>query len=551
MAKSNYKGKKRRNIRKDRVECEDIQKEDRRDNDVSWYAYSPQLVIDAASLAYSNPLGARYNYYDAVSSGHDFAGTAEGLKNETLPGIIALETAPTVGISVDNSSAINLAARNLYTYVRHANSGHSNYDSPDLMMYVLAMDSAYSIYAFMTRAYGILSTYSQFNRYLPQGLFTAMNLDFDDFQTHMADFRYYINQYAVKLSAYCIPGNMSYILRHIWLYSNVYKDADILKSQLYVYTPSHVYRFAEGAETSETVNHLEPVFLGRRGVSSAKALTFSELMAIADMQIRSIVVSESMNIMSGDILKAFGQGAIMQIAPIPADYNIVPVYSVEVLQQIHNATVLPFGTGTASEDFENFRITQNTELTDVNSGALLFNPTFKHSTSYGNGFRLFDIAADFPDPGITMVGSRLTVGTTESFADSTYSIKLDSCGSDICVGMYVIRNEWNNSTDTLEIKVSDNYTYSYQGLVYPTSGVVQTAQVTERLFDLTKFDFHPQVVLFLTPSTSDVPPVYAGTLGDVFNSTMVSNFELRKMHETALLSQLHVPTYGSYALGNS
>ena len=112
-------------------------------NDASWYAANSQLLKDAASLAYSESVGSGYSVVMNPVTEQDWV--------TSIPGVYAIHTAPAIGVSKDNASAINIAARNIYSYVRHANAGHSNYDSPDLMIYLMAMDSLYSVLSFMAR----------------------------------------------------------------------------------------------------------------------------------------------------------------------------------------------------------------------------------------------------------------------------------------------------------------------------------------------------------------------------------------------------------------
>ena len=101
-------------------------------NDPAYYALNSQLLVDAASHAFSDATGTKIPWSTKGYNEHlivpDIA---------SIPGVMSFRIAPTVGISTDQSSAVNVAARNIYSYVRHANSGHSNYDAPDLMMYLL------------------------------------------------------------------------------------------------------------------------------------------------------------------------------------------------------------------------------------------------------------------------------------------------------------------------------------------------------------------------------------------------------------------------------
>lgn len=202
-------------------------------NDSSWYSRSQQLVLDAANLSYSSILGAKMerdaNIFDGI---YPYAAPS-------IPGVMALRWAPAYGISTDANSAINVAARRLYSYVRHANSGHSNYDSPDLMIYIMAMDNLYALHAMGLRAYGVARHYQMLNRYVPETLLKALGFD-ASIQYNLADFRLALNTLAIKLSAMAVPSEFDIFKRHVWLNSGVYKDSPSEKSQMYVFTPDQL-----------------------------------------------------------------------------------------------------------------------------------------------------------------------------------------------------------------------------------------------------------------------------------------------------------------------
>lgn len=81
----------------------------------------------------------------------------QGRDTFVVPGIMTFMYAPSIGVAFStDSAAINVAAKNIYAYVRFANSGARNYDAPNLMTYLLALDSAYQIYACGVRLYAAL-----------------------------------------------------------------------------------------------------------------------------------------------------------------------------------------------------------------------------------------------------------------------------------------------------------------------------------------------------------------------------------------------------------
>lgn len=167
-----YCGKKQSSCRNDKRE--DLES---KTNDPTWYSSDPALLRDAASIPFSWPVGTPI----------DLNVPDVSKMRWSVPGICALDVVPVYGTNESKTSALNIAANSLYSFVRHANSGHSNYDAPDLMLYVCAMSQVYSFINYMMRAYGLANLYSQKNRYLPAGLLQASGIDHSKIIDNLAD----------------------------------------------------------------------------------------------------------------------------------------------------------------------------------------------------------------------------------------------------------------------------------------------------------------------------------------------------------------------------
>lgn len=208
-------------------------------NSPAWYNKNPQLTKDVANFSFSQITGLPQNWSgDMPTKGSEFDGD-----KHYVPPLMKLNYLPTYGKSTMKSHALNVAAEKFYSFIRHANSGSRNYESPDLMMYIMAMDSAISLWAHAMRTYGLLRTYSPSNRYLPKQVVEAINGDFDAFQNDMAQFRSDINWFAAKLSSFNIPNTCDMIRRHMFMVSNLYMDQDSPKGQMYIFEPIRFYRF--------------------------------------------------------------------------------------------------------------------------------------------------------------------------------------------------------------------------------------------------------------------------------------------------------------------
>lgn len=483
-------------------------------NDPSWYAASAELLRDSASLSYNNAIGVKMdlgidNYLGNPSK-------CPGLKSS--PGIMAFNVVTGPGTSKDNSSAVNIAARNVYSFVRHQNSGHTNYDSPDLMMYLLAMDEIYAYYNNLKRVYGVLATYSIKNRYMPAAIVKSLGFDYSDLLQHLPELRYYINVLCNKINTLCVPATMSYMIRHSWLFSNIYADSDSPKAQLYVFR-QYIYRtYEEQVLPATLTSHYLPF-----------NCTYDDIRAIGDEMLSKVIESEDMNIMSGDILKAYGEGGLFRVTPIDENYTVAPVYNEEVLMQIENMTILPAGSF-------NSNITYN-----VDTNTIIYNPTVKSSAIGWATNRIINMHKSEVQPSDTMVATRLMVQPTrETIKEDEPSqcvFNLTSMGSEVIAGAAMYYYDTDDS-DNWVLKRTDFDSIIY----YEPDDYDPTDLSTVTMIE--KFDWHPCIwLIFHSGQTGRLNFNETDLVGysfDLENYTIIDHLTLTKMHDTAILSEFGI-----------
>lgn len=323
-------------------------------NDVAWYTKNPQMVKDAASITTSNVSGYSIRYTN--TNNEVYSGVSA-----VTPGILALEYIPTISnyfwdapdrstsSVADETSVINLAAKNVYSFIRHANSGRTNYDSSDLMGAIIAATNAFAAIGNAVRAYGIAMQYSQRNRYMPNALLSAMGFSPSSVINNLNDFRSRINTLIAQASVIWIPSNMSVLARQFWLCSNVYTDSESDKSQFYLFRPSVFYKWDPTFE--------EPNSLGDSYLLTSAAIPYSNGVITYDAYcnyvqnlLAPIISDESLGIMFGDMLKAYGAGNLFTLQQIPENYSVRPVHNAEVLSQIHNSTAINVGASHIKQD---------------------------------------------------------------------------------------------------------------------------------------------------------------------------------------------------------
>lgn len=529
-------------------------------NDVSWYTKNPQLLKDSASLSFFNPLGNAYplKYYNLESIGYQDSAYSNG-----IPGILALHLAPTIGISTGPASSANVAARNIYSYVRHANSGHANYEAPDLFMYLMAVSSAYSYFAHLCRAYGVLRYYNQKNKYLPTSMITALGFAGPNDVTNIATLRQRINYLGVKLRSLYVPNTMSYFIRQMWCYTGVYKDAAADKAQLYVYVPEYVFKWSSTGSRYGT--SLEPYWL--YADNGLPQWTLAESCDILNGLLDALLSDEDAGIMGGDLLKAYGQDKMFQLRELSEDYIVEPAFSEEVLNQIHNASIMGMnprccrGTEVTDEGGvkfgSDFKVTQ-----DPDTGYIKFNPVWyvDASQSTSKGFAMEDIASGVPfalakeqyldlsyddaTPERIMVASRLTtcaVITNKQGATmdkDNYVMGITGCGSEIVTRaqLFSVDNGGNTTITTLEgIDVSST-------MYFNSAATVPVSSANNLMNTLNMLGYFAMAPRVHTGMINDSRRLFStGVCGDLYNFTTVNFQDINRMHDAAVLSEFDVP----------
>lgn len=423
-----------------------------------------------------------------------------------VPGVLALNIVPSIGTYDDSNatSAVNLAAKNIYSYVRHANSGSNNYDAPDLMMTILAADQVFSAISMAVRAYGIAMNYNQLDRYTPIALLRAMGFNPDNVINNMAQFRYLINQAIARASVIWVPSDMSIVARHYWLYSNVYRDSEDRKAQYYMFVPTNFLKFEPTAET--TGSSLSVVSWG-----NSTAHTIDDWYNMITSMLDPIISDEDMGIMFGDMLKAYGSNNLFTMNQIPDNYTIMPVYNPEVLSQIHNAT---------TTSVEPSGVSQKNNVIYQKKGDISRN-AFKAYLSTFNFWKAN------PDPSTVMVSSRL-----RSWVDS---VVIDTEGK-----------------ETAGVKCGTEYVINFALYYYDnTNTLVRTlfksmnpSLTTGSIGLLSKFDWMPQFGDYTYHAgatvNSDTFNVNSFIM-DLDNYTEITTNTMQKMHDVALFSEFGVP----------
>lgn len=521
----------------------DTAKADR--NDPQWYFKNAQILKDVASFSFSKPLGTRTGFYDTVAEVPGVTNNQHAL-TISAPGLLSIGIGPTIGIAEDSQSPVNLAATNVYSYVRYKNSGAANYDAPDIMLYLIAMDSIYSCWNWMKRIYGVASTYSQLNRYQPLAYMAANGVDFADILSNLADFRAYLNIKASEIATFCVPATMTFNVRHSWLFSNIYTDSETYKAQEYMFVPLWFYQYDETSSSQGGKLTPVPVLQGFNPQDDTPKYTFQALKDLLNTMINMVNYSEDIGIMSGDILKAYGEGGLYTLSTFEPDYKVEPVYSKEVLSQIENATVV---SNLDNTSLQTFTITQ-----DPNTNYLKCAPTVTGPLSAIGDSHILNFHWNDPSPEDVVVATRLKA----SFHRASVSAPnvITSLGSEFVSGVWVFNFAVTSSSAIVAYNISGplklvayspNYVPTIPGGTGQTTSTV-SAKYVQRIAEILNymsFDWAPIIPYRngFTPTNSDDATVltYCGLLGDIDNYTLLDEEDLQAMHLMALLTEFNVP----------
>lgn len=484
-----------------------------------WMVASDIISKSVASISFNTATGAPIDLGLPANIGND--------ELMSIPGIMTLKYMPTPGISTSNNSAVNLAARAMYSYVRHANSGHSNYDAPDLMMYLLAMDSMYAFLSWARRLYGYLSFYTQYNRYVPRALIEANGVDYDDLMSDPARFRSSLNLLIQSAGALVIPGSLGFIKKHMWMASNCYLDDMSVKAQLYQFVPNGFWIYDEKSGPGQ---------LTFKTLSDTHLMAIGEIISVGRDIINPLVQSEDINIMSGDILKAYGVDNIFKVGLIEEDYSVVPSYNPAALNIIQNATILQSQI-TAKDNV----ITQDVSVTEL-GGAILYNPTFTHTIGgeYGhcftNGSRILTMHKDDVDPRDVILA---TMGMVCTKGEGP-KVSVRSCGSEIFVAIIVSHFITTEEGPKLKHSIA-------RGYVSALRSEADYAAFIKNGNLVNFFNDHPAQLAYSKEGTGETAVVkFAAMNLDVDNYAIVSPEVLDNIHDASLMAMFNVPIMGVF-----
>lgn len=509
-SKNKYSRSKGKNDKNERRTMDTTGSNEFKSNPIEWYNKYPHLLESVGRIPFP--------YRPGIPLPIGYNNTNSKVYKMQIPSVMKITYAPTIGKSNDNQSPISQVAKELYGRVRAAFSSELVVDAPDLVMYLLALDSIFSNIAFLKRVYRIVNSYTPENYDIPDMLLSACGFttaQIKDLRINWIQGWSLINSLILMTRKFKCPAVMDVFNRHYWMNDNVYTDAPSINSQMYIFVPSVFYTFEEVASengTSLSVSEFKDDFIG----------SWTDMYSAVLGQIEALAASSDAYTISGYLKRAFdgvGDFVIDEIEQMPA---FTPTYDAVVLMQIENSRTLPV-THTTLE------ITQ-----DVTTNAILCNPRIMTSGAINLGYygthELLNLRTDNPQVPEVIEATRLmpvmsnpfTMGEVQGVRDVFSATEIPEFYTMYARGL----------TGSVVESMSFN-TYGFI-LTTPTQGN-QLNQFIFWMGQMSKFDWHPLIFINPYPNNQDGVASY----WDYYNVTSVDQASVINMHRVCLYSEFN------------
>lgn len=513
---------------KDKFESKDSAR-----NDISWYSRNPNLLVAAGSFPYPYRPGMTLDLGTTI-------GPAGSKFTFTVPGCMTLHWLPSVGLSETATDPASVLGKEMYARVRQVYSGSLDVDAPDFVMYVMALDSAFAYIAWLKRVFRVINAWSPENYFIPDGLLVGMGFSKSEILNLRAEktlLWQLINDLVLQSHKFTVPASMDVFNRHYWMSDNVYTDADSINSQMYLFNPHALYRFAElpMPGTEDVASGLEMVLMPVYATHSTP-LTVKDLYNYGVGLLQALVAWDDAYIINGYLRRAFEGDAQFTIDEIGGNEILSPRYEPEVLMQIENSRVLPYGERITS--FSAFKVTQ-----DVSTNAVISRPSYDvngdlplFTNKLGLINPILNIRSDSPTVADSTVASRLQAGVLRTLNIGTnWSVFIDS-GTEIPLFWDV--TVITNGQATQRVWQQMQYVNVSLGDTPSQKAISDSVINLANTMNVESYDWHPiGMIVAITPQGE--LSTFWTLCGDVHNLTTINGQSLQNLHRICLYSEFN------------
>lgn len=485
---------------------------DPKKNDYRFYAATEQIARDIASIAWNYLGGTPYGV-----SGKTLGATIgdEFVNNTSIPAVMRINYIPSIGVTTAKTQGANMAAIQLYTFVRQRNSGASNYEAADLLMYILALKDIYAEIARCKKILGLAPRYDYYNHNLPDLVLLAEEVDATDLRANYAQYRGRLNLLISKATAFALPKYFKIVERAAFVESCVFQDSSSIKGQFYTFHKKGFYTWSTTTSTKGT----ELIF------SESTTGKFSAYLDQLESMLNAMYLDTDALTMSGDILKAFGDSQLYTIAEVDENYTTPFGMDEDILSQIENSTALfnNYESGITFAEFgSSLNITQNNQL-------ITWQPTWTVSNdAYAGKLETmpFNSHKDNPDYKDVLEWTRLmctysvVLGGTQN---ESLIFTLTSCGLELVLYYDIFAYRSNLPTRICSF-----------GSNLGQAGATDTDNTIDALMYASNFDWHP--ILYLIDGTRNK---FIPLFGDFKNATTIAPTVLARINDAAVYGALY------------
>lgn len=473
-------------------------------NDMTWYDKNPNLTLGAARIPFPYRPGMKIPMVNHNGQ------TAASFQ---MPGVFNISWAPFVGLWNDSTSPVSLAAQDVFNRVRASFSGSIDADSPDFMMYFLALDSCFSYIANLKRIYRVAATYSPENYTLPMAVLRA--LGFDSLARRQEVIRdrnklwQGINTLISAMGRFKCPAVYPLFNRHYWLNDNVYMDHATPNSQIYVLTQAKYLKFSHSVHDTVATGCVEYV-----SPSAPETGVVDAMIDFGFELINALATTDDTFIISGYLKRAYEGTPDFTVDPLPLDERLMPVYDEVVLSQIENAYT-PFNDNSCT-------LTLNRVVQDPGTNVIKteFEMTIPEDHQYTPKPYL-NIRSISPSPVDVVEASRLQ--TVIQFDESL--------GAGLCAGTEVVlaMNMW--ASDGAGAWTG----YRPHQVITSKTTSDDIAKMLDMAAKVSHFDWHP--AMFVIDCRGATPTVVPCV--DLTNFTTMSYRDMWEINRVCMLSEFN------------
>lgn len=527
-------------------------------NDPRWHVKQEQLEKDVSRIQFGYPVGVPLNLNNPLLASIPSKGAF------TIPQVMAIYCSSAVGTAINEQSAINVADQDLYIKITQDKSGKTPFDMPDIGLYLESMADVYGYLSWCRRLYAESGLSSTESRYIPSVLMTAEHVDYDDFLKNRSNFRSAINQLTAKAASFPVPKAFTICDYRSWIYSNVYTELDMLKSQLYMLVPQSFYYYditldPDGA--GSLVSNALPFW------QNGTAMTTDQIIDYGVKMLNAVYYNTDLASIAAWITKTFSDIFTLNLIPdelpmtISSDYN--------VLNMIKNMNLSWGFTSTVTQSSnKGYLISRPKSVMDA-GGAKSLDQYFAASgetnmpdavvnawaTAHQCALESRLLTTEKRDPSMdeiiemtrmtTTVSSQTREGTGQSLVVTNYLTCASMVAHEGSIYSYDIDYEqYGYENWSLQYNNFVSYMPVYNVTGVPANTSNNSSYILRLIDNLRNFKFAPTIRFIVTRSGSTAGSVQiAHTIPyqDIDNYTIVTDEELRNIHELVLMQELNVP----------